>query len=171
VIRTALPSDALRLSQLAEGTFRETFAAANSPGNMALHCAASYGEAIQSAEIADPMMVTLLAESDGQLVGFAQLHWGDAPACVGGASPGEIQRIYVASQWHGKGIAQSLMNACLEALRARGSDVVWLGVWERNPRAIAFYGKIGFVECGSHIFPVGDDPQRDIVMARELLPA
>ena len=170
-IRTAVPADALRLSQLAESTFRETFAAANTVDDMALHCAASYGEGIQSAEIAHPMMATLLAERERQLVGFAQLRWGSAPACVTGASPGEVQRIYVASEWHGKGIAQSLMHACLEALRQRGSDVVWLAVWERNPRAIAFYRKIGFVECGSHTFPVGNDPQRDIVMARELLPA
>jgi ribosomal protein S18 acetylase RimI-like enzyme len=165
-IRKATRFDAAPLSRLAESTFRETFAAGNTAENMALHCRASYQEEIQAGEIADPMMVTLLADLEQELLGFAQLRWGSAPPCVAGNAPGEILRIYVLSDWHGRGIAQALIAACLEELKARGSDVVWLGVWERNPRAIAFYRKIGFVERGEHVFPVGDDPQRDIVMAR-----
>lgn len=62
------------------------------------------------------------------------------------------------------------MEAALAALRDRGSDAVWLGVWERNPRAIAFYGKYGFHEVGSHVFTVGTDPQRDLLMLRRLTP-
>jgi ribosomal protein S18 acetylase RimI-like enzyme len=58
------------------------------------------------------------------------------------------------------------MNACIEEMSLHRSDVVWLGVWERNPRAIAFYRKFGFREVGTHVFPLGNDPQRDIVMAR-----
>jgi diamine N-acetyltransferase len=72
------------------------------------------------------------------------------------------------SEWHGKGIAQDLMNAGIEEMRRHGSDVVWLGVWEHNPRAIAFYKKIGFIEVGDHVFPLGSDLQRDIVMAHLL---
>jgi RimJ/RimL family protein N-acetyltransferase len=60
------------------------------------------------------------------------------------------------------------MNACIDVMRDRRSDVVWLGVWERNPRAIAFYRKFGFVEVGDKVFPLGTDPQRDIVMARSV---
>ncbi|MGN2251497.1 GNAT family N-acetyltransferase [Frateuria sp. GZRe14] len=165
-IRTARPDDARQLADLAEATFRDTFGAANTAQDMDLHCRASYGEAIQAAEIARPDMLTLLGEEDGRLTGFAQLRWADAPACVAGAAAGEIQRLYVAREWHGKGVAQALMHACLEAMRARGSEVVWLGVWERNPRAIAFYRKFGFAHVGEHVFAVGSDPQRDIVMAR-----
>ncbi len=168
VIRPASLVDAEPLSRLAEATFRSTFGAANTPEDMDLHCRTSYGAAIQSGEIADPRMLTLLCEGDEGLVGFAQLRWGDAPDCVAATSPGEIQRLYVASGWHGRGIAQELMAACFEALRARGSDVAWLGVWERNPRAIAFYRKCGFVEVGDHVFALGSDPQRDILMARPL---
>jgi len=58
------------------------------------------------------------------------------------------------------------MKACLDDVEGRGADVVWLGVWERNPRAISFYKKFGFIEVGDHVFPLGNDPQRDIVMAR-----
>ena len=121
---------------------------------------------IQAAEIADPNRVTLLCEVDGYLVGFAQLRWGQAPACIESAAPGEIQRLYVAGDWHGKGAAQALMNACIDEVRRRGAEVVWLGVWEHNPRAIAFYRKFGFVEAGEQVFQLGSDRQRDIVMVR-----
>ena len=60
------------------------------------------------------------------------------------------------------------MNASIDRIRERGSDLVWLGVWERNPRAISFYRKNGFVEVGSHVFRLGNDPQRDIIMARSV---
>lgn len=166
VIRKAAPSDAKRLCELAESTFRDTFGAANTDADMNSHCRSSYGQAIQTHEISRRDMVTLLSEDDGRLIGFAQLRWHGAPACVPSEAPGEIQRLYLASAWHGKGVAQELMDACIEQMRARGSDVVWLGVWERNPRAISFYRKFGFVEVGDHVFALGNDPQRDIVMAR-----
>lgn len=168
VVRRARPQDAKLLAQLAESTFRNTFAASNSAENMDAHCRASYGEALQSREIADESMLTLLAEVDARLVGYAQLRLGRAPACVVANAPGEIQRLYVHRDGHGRGIAQALMQASLDALRARGADVVWLGVWEHNPRAIAFYRKTGFTEVGDHVFQMGNDPQRDVVMMRAL---
>ena len=165
-IRRARRQDAAHLSALAEETFRDTFAAANTPEDMDRHCRTHYGPAIQAEEIADPNRVTLLCEQGGRLVGFAQLRWGKAPGCVVAAAPGEIQRLYVVAACQGKGIAHDLMDACMDELTRRGSDVVWLGVWERNPKAIAFYRKSGFREVGEHVFPLGGDPQRDIVMAR-----
>ncbi len=171
-VRKATPADALPLARLAERTFRDAFGAMNTPEDMDHHCRASYGEALQAAEIADPARLTLLACEAEQtaggavIAGYAQLRWGPAPACVQARAPGEVQRIYVDARWHGRGVAQALMAACLRELQARGADVAWLGVWERNPRAIAFYRKLGFVERGEHVFQVGSDPQRDVVMAR-----
>ena len=110
-----------------------------------------------------------IAEDGGDfngMVGFAQLRWGGAPGCVVAVAPGEVQRLYVARDYHGKGVAHDLMNACLDEMTSHRSDVAWLGVWERNPRAIAFYRKFGFVEVGEHVFLLGRDRQRDIVLAR-----
>jgi diamine N-acetyltransferase len=167
-VRRAQRADAGPLAALAEHTFREAFEAVNTPENMARHCRDSYGEATQAREIADRDRITLLCESHGELAGYAQLRWGVPPAGVAATSPGEIQRLYVASAFHGRGVAHALMDACLAELAARGSDVAWLGVWEHNPRAIAFYSKYGFVAVGEQVFPVGDDPQRDLVMCRPL---
>lgn len=165
-IRTARRDDAKQLAAIAEATFRDTFAAVNTPEDMDLHCRRSYGESIQEGEITDPDRVTLLCERHGRLVGYAQLRWGNAPDCVVGEAPGEIQRLYVIGELHGRGIAHDLMKACMDEMRKRRSGVIWLGVWERNPKAIAFYRKFGFQEVGEHVFSLGSDAQRDIVMAR-----
>lgn len=165
-IRRATTQDAAALAALAEQTFRDTFAAQNSAHNMDLHCRTHYGAAMQAAEIARDDVVTLVAEAAGTLVAYAQLRLSAAPACVPGARPGEIQRFYVDRPWHGQGIAHTFMSACLQALAERACDTVWLGVWEHNPRAIAFYRRHGFVEVGEHCFALGDDLQRDILLAR-----
>lgn len=165
-LRPALPSDAAPLAELAERTFRATFEAMNTPEDMALHCATHYSEAIQAAEILDPAVTTLLSEQDGQLIGYAQLRWDPAPPCVVAERPAEVQRLYVDAAWHGQGVAQDLLGHALHLAAEGGADQIWLGVWERNPRAIAFYRKFGFVAVGAHVFPLGTDPQRDIIMVR-----
>lgn len=165
-IRAARPSDAGELAALAERTFREAFGAANASADMDLYCGANHGESIQAAEIANPELLTLVCEEKGALIAFAQLGWGKAPDCVAARRPGEIRRLYVLKDWHGGGVARDLMTECMAQLAGRGTDVAWLGVWEKNPRAIAFYRKFEFAEAGTQIFRLGTDPQRDVVMAR-----
>ena len=165
-IRPAGPEEASPLAALAERTFRTTFAPHNSDANLDLHCARTYGEAIQRAELADPGRATIVADDQGALVGYAQLRWGRAPACVVAARPAEIQRIYVDAPWHGRGIAQALMETILEHARIGRADRVWLGVWEHNPRARRFYEKSGFALAGDHAFVLGHEVQRDLVMVR-----
>ena len=169
IIRNAELRDAAPLAALAERTFRETFEAANTPEDMALHCRDHYSEALQGQEILDPGLTTLVCEHEGQLIAFALLRRDPAPPCVRAARPLELQRLYVASAWQGKGLAPELMRRCLALAEAEGADQVWLGVWEHNPRAIAFYRKLGFLQVGDHVFPLGTDPQRDLIMVRPAL--
>jgi ribosomal protein S18 acetylase RimI-like enzyme len=142
----------------------------NTPEDMRLHCETHYSETLQLSEILDPAVKTLVCESDGELVGFAQLCGGPGPECLGAQQPVEIQRLYVSHTWQGRGVAQKLMATAIEFAEMRGADQIWLGVWERNPRAIAFYKKCGFAEVGEHTFLLGSDPQRDIVMNRPVRP-
>lgn len=165
-IRNGVPNDAAALSELAARTFVDTYAVHNTPENLARHLAASFGVPQQARELADPALSTLLVEVDGTLAGYAQLRSGHPPDCVTGHAPLELWRFYVDKGWHGRGIAQQLMEAVfLEAAR-RGAAAVWLGVWEENARARAFYAKCGFVDVGAHIFMVGDDAQTDRVLVR-----
>ena len=93
----------------------------------------------------------------------------DAPdPAVTGEAPIELWRFYVDHAMHGLGVAGQLMAACIETARARDAATLWLGVWERNPRAIRFYEKWGFIDVGSHLFQMGTDPQTDRVMSRSV---
>jgi ribosomal protein S18 acetylase RimI-like enzyme len=172
-IRTASSADAARLSRLAATTFRDTFEAENTLEDMERYLAEAFTPEQQAAEIADPDNTILVAEHDRssnnvELVGYAHLASESTPEAVLGPAPLELKRLYVARAWHGRGVAQALMNAVLNAARARGAKTLWLGVWERNPRAVAFYEKHGFTRVGEHSFILGSDVQTDWVLARPL---
>jgi GNAT superfamily N-acetyltransferase len=167
-IRPAGPADAAWLAALAERTFRETYTAQNTPANMERYVTAHFGPARQEAELRDPRMTTLVAEVDGRAGGYAQLARSEPPPPVTGPAPMEIVRFYVDRPWHGQGVAQVLMAAAVETARRAGGRTLWLGVWERNDRAIAFYRKSGFQDAGTQTFVLGTDHQRDLVLTRPL---
>jgi len=165
-IRRAVPADAARLAEFGARSFSETFGAENTAEDMALHLARTYGPAIQSAEIDDPNMTTIIAESGSRIVGFAQLRVGPPPESVVGTSPIELLRFYVDRSWHGRGLASTLMVVVDQEASRRGATVIWLCVWERNERAKAFYRKCGYVDVGSKAFILGTDRQTDRVFSR-----
>jgi diamine N-acetyltransferase len=168
VIRRASSGDAEALAEFGARTFFETFAKDNTAEDMRLHLESAWGPALQRAEILDAHIDTLLACEAGGLAGFAQLRAGHAPAGVATVQPVELLRFYVDKPWQGQGVARQLMEAVESQARARGARELWLGVWERNERAQAFYRKHGFRKVGTQIFVVGTDPQTDHVMLREL---
>ena len=179
-IRRATPADAAALAAMARETFVDAFGADNRPEDMQAYTSAAFGEAQQLREIADPGVVTLL----GVAAGFSRPNGGPAEAgpyteagpCAEliayaqlrrtpGSPHGEVElaRFYVRRGHHGRGVAQELMSAVLKEARAAR---VWLGVWERNARAIAFYRKCGFEQCATQPFLLGSDLQNDWIMAR-----
>ncbi len=171
-LRSATPGDAARIAHRGRRTFTETFAASNTAEDLRLFLDSTYSEAIQAAELADPAAAHLLVEVPGEAgneaIGFARLRRGEVPDCVPGPEPLELQRIYVLRAWLGLKAGPALLECCLDEARARGAQTLWLGVWERNDRARAFYRRYGFVEVGDHVFVVGTDPQRDVILARAL---
>lgn len=168
VVRLAGPADAAWLAALAERTFRETYTEFNTPENMEAYVAEHFGPDRQAAELRDPAMVTLVVEANREAAGYAQLARGPAPSSVAGPAPMELVRFYVDRPWHGRGLAQTLMAATVDTARLAGARTLWLGVWERNGRAIAFYRKCGFEDVGTHTFVLGTDHQRDRVLVRQL---
>ena len=167
-LRRADRADAAALAEFAARIFAETFGPDNRPEDMAAHLAATFGVRQQTEDILDPDIVTLLMEDDGRLVAYTQVRRHVPPDCVTGEAPVEIGRFYVDRPWHGRGFAQRLMTAALDAVRELGGRTAWLAVWERNPRAIAFYEKCGFRDVGSQIFRLGADVQTDRVMEMAL---
>ena len=167
-VRRGRASDAAALAAFAERTFSETFAAANRPEDMAAYLPTAYGTSLQAIELANPHIITLIIDAGDALAAYAQVRRGEAPACVQGLAPVELWRFYVDQQFHGRGLAQLLMGAAHAAASELGGRTLWLGVWERNERAIAFYIKAGFRIVGSHDFWVGSDRQTDNIMLTEV---
>lgn len=157
-------ADAAELADFAARTFEETFAADNNPSDLEAHLTANYGLQQQSAELADPLISTILVRADRALVAYAQVRQSTPPSCVVHESPIELHRFYVDQRMHGSGLAQELMRAVHRAAGEFGGRHIWLGVWERNPRAIAYYKKSGFVDVGSTLYTVGPDRQTDRVL-------
>jgi ribosomal protein S18 acetylase RimI-like enzyme len=165
-VRRASTEDAELLAELGARTFAETFAKDNSPEDMAAYLADSFSVERLTAELNDPLSVFFIAEIDGSAAGYAKIHSGGASGAVEGERPVELVRLYVSQEWLGRGVGQELMKRCIDGARVMGFQTVWLGVWERNDRARAFYRKWDFHEVGEHIFQLGSEPQRDVVMQR-----
>ena len=164
-IDDATAADAALLAELGARTFFESFAADNDPEDMRRHLESQFSPAIQLAEIANPALDTVIMRAgDGEAVAFAQVRSGKTTDGVPAEGTIELWRFYVDKRWHGQGVAHTLMNAAKARGRRRGASTMWLGVWERNARAQAFYRKHGFEKVGNHVFVVGSDPQTDDVL-------
>ena len=167
-IRRGTLADAALLSEFGASTFSETFAADNSPEDLAAYLATSFNLSQQTAELEDLASTFLIADVDGRAAGYAMLRESEPENGVEGANPVELVRLYVSRDWLGRGIGEQLMRACIEVARHDGYETIWLGVWERNARAQAFYRKWNFRTVGEHMFQLGSDLQRDLVMERTL---
>jgi GNAT superfamily N-acetyltransferase len=168
-IRRALPADAELLARMGRQTFSDSFAADNTPENMAGYLDSAFSPEIQAAELADPGTTFLIAEVGWTPVGYARLYAGPPPEAVTAPRPVELVRIYAVKAWIGRGVGAALMQACLEEAAYQDYSTIWLGVWQRNPRALAFYEKWGFVRAGTHTFQLGDEAQTDWILQRPVL--
>jgi diamine N-acetyltransferase len=138
----------------------------NRAEDMQAYLAEAFSPEIQAAELADPASVTFIVDIEGNFAGYARLKEGRPRVEIIGFRPVELVRIYAEREYIGRGIGSALMQASLEESARRGWDTIWLGVWERNPRAIQFYEKWGFSVAGQQTFKLGEDLQTDLVMQR-----
>jgi diamine N-acetyltransferase len=165
-IRIASPPDIPLLTDIGAETFSDTFAEENTPQDMKLYLAGAFSPEQQALEMADPATKFLIAQTGGEVVGYARIIFRNAPVAILGRAPMEISRLYSRKPWIGKGVGAAVMRACLREATTHRCDVVWLDVWEQNPRAIAFYSRWGFLKAGTQTFKLGNDLQHDLIMAR-----
>jgi ribosomal protein S18 acetylase RimI-like enzyme len=168
ITRRASASDAALLTELGASTFADTFAAVNRPEDFALYMSQAFGEDIQRAELEDPDVSVYFAERGGDTVGYVMLRERPAPEVVQSFDVLEIARFYARRIAIGTGVGAVLMQRAIHEAAARGKEALWLGVWERNARAIEFYRRWEFFEAGSQPFILGNDPQTDLVMVRRI---
>ena len=167
-IRLAKKEEAKAIGELAAQTFTETFEWYNTAENMREYNESHFKPEQILAEIEDPNSIMYVALIDDVIIGYAKLKSSEAPPELNAASHIEIERLYVSKKFHDKKVGLALMNTCIEEAKKKNIAVIWLGVWEQNPRAINFYIRIGFQKFGSHIFQLGDDAQIDYLMKLNL---
>lgn len=169
-IRPVDPSEVRSLAELGRRTFVAAFASGNAPDDLAAYVERAFGIERIAAELASPDSHFFFAEVGGELAGYLKINTGDAQTERIDGETLEVERIYVDSRRQGRGVGKALLDFSLEEARRRRCDTVWLGVWENNAGAIAFYDRQGFAPFGRHDFVIGTDIQTDILMRRALEP-
>jgi ribosomal protein S18 acetylase RimI-like enzyme len=127
------------LSELGAKTFYDSFANDNTPENITSYIRESFSPELQFNELSDPYNVFLVAEVENMPVGYVQLVMESKDESIKGTKPMEIRRIYAVQEFIGRGVGKALMSASIQEAKQRGCDCIWLGVWEKNQRAIDFY--------------------------------
>lgn len=169
-IRQGTPEDAKLLTDLAYTTFWDAFAhhPKNAPDDLAYYMRQAFNLEQITAELKDDKNIFLIAEIESETAGYAKIILDNIEPGITAEQPIELSRLYSHQKFLGQGVGQTLMDACFDRAREENRDVMWLGVWEFNPRAQRFYEKNGFRFVGHHTFQLGADPQTDLLMQREL---
>lgn len=161
-------NDIEKLQVISRATFSQTFTEHNSLEDMEAYLNTSFATEKLLGELNNPNSEFYFAQEFDKIVGYLKVNTGDAQTEQKEEDAFEIERIYVDQQFFGKKVGQLLFNKAIEIAKAKKAAYVWLGVWEENHRALAFYTKNGFVPFDKHIFKLGNDAQTDIMMKLEL---
>src|SRR5688572_13755352 len=163
-IRKINANDIHQLVNISRQTFLETFSSMNSSENMNKYLEENLTLKKLTAELNNSDTEFYFAETDKQAIGYLKINTSDAQTELKNENSLEIERIYVLKEYLGKKAGQLLFDKALAIAKKKKVELVWLGVWEENSRAINFYKKNGFVQFDKHIFMLGDDEQTDIMM-------
>lgn len=168
VIRYATADDAELIADLSRKTFYETFGHVNSKENIDKFMSEQFSREALIKEVVEPGNIFLLA-FDGEVpVGYVCMREGKKFREFESKDSIEIARIYAVNTYIGTGVGRQLMRQCIFIAKELKKEIIWLGVWERNPRAIAFYTKWGFEKFAEHDFRLGDDLQKDLLLMKKL---
>jgi diamine N-acetyltransferase len=168
MLRRAGPADLVAYGRLCRETFVATFRDSHDADSMARHVEWAFNDDRVGAELTDASRTVIVATAGDDLIGYVLLRSGDAPPAVHAARPVEIGRFYVASAWHGRGVADALMDAAIAEARQRNADVAWLAAWQENPRALRFYARRGFVIVGSATYQFDGQLEHDHLLTLTL---
>ena len=169
VIREAMRQDADLLAGLAKRAFYEAFADQTAPEDMAAYLQTTFARAKVKTELNSKDSLYLIAELQTEPVGYAYLSKARPPGCIEDPDAIQLTRFYLLKKCYGRGVGNSLMQACLDESGARGYRTIWLSSWELNGRANAFYKRWHFKVAGRQKFVVGNDVQNDYIFRRDLI--
>lgn len=157
--------DLIKISRL---TFSDTFGDQNSKSNLDEYLREAYSSKELTIEINNPETKFVFAYYKKELAGYLKLNVGHAQSELKKDGGLEVERIYIKSAFKRLGIGQVFINYAFDQAKSLSKEYIWLGVWEHNPAALAFYKKLGFLAFSDHQFNLGGDLQRDILMKKNL---
>ncbi|SDC81673.1 Ribosomal protein S18 acetylase RimI [Terribacillus halophilus] len=167
-IRKCCLEDVLMLQEISIETFHDTFKDQNSPENMKAYLDKAFNINQLEKELSNSLSGFYFIYKDEELAGYLKVNTGDAQSEKKDDESFEIERIYVRTIFQKQGIGRYLMNKAIDLATGLGKKTIWLGVWEKNLNAIAFYNKNGFVKTGAHSFYMGDEQQTDFILTKTL---
>ena len=170
MIKQLTLSELPELQKISRQTFLDTFASANDATNMQTYLDNAYGRDTLTKELKNPNSFFFFAEGNQQVLGYLKVNINQAQTEEQGQTALEIERIYVNKAFKQQGIGTKLFQKALDLAQQHQKSKIWLGVWENNTAALKFYHKLGFEQIGDHVFQLGDDPQRDLIMQKNCSP-
>ncbi|WP_010284802.1 GNAT family N-acetyltransferase [Bacillus timonensis] len=168
-IKECTLDDLNTLQEISYETFNETFKDQNSPENMSAYLDRAFNVEQVEKELTTTSSQFFFVYFNHEAAGYLKVNINDAQSEEMGTDSLEIERIYIKGKFQKNGLGKVLFNKAVEMAKEHHKKIIWLGVWEKNEKAIAFYEKMGFVQTGSHFFYMGDEEQTDYIMSKTLI--
>ncbi|MEH7155268.1 GNAT family N-acetyltransferase [Neobacillus drentensis] len=167
-IKKCTLEDSRKLQEISYETFNETFKDQNLPENMNAYLERAFNLPQLEKELTNVSSYFFFIYYNNEVAGYVKVNTDEAQSEEMGDQTLEIERIYIKNQFQKHGLGKHLLNQALEVAMKENKKKIWLGVWEKNENAIAFYKKMGFVQTGAHSFYMGDEEQTDLIMTKTL---
>lgn len=167
-IKQCTIADLSELAEISVSTYFDTFEAFNSADNMRIYLEEAYNKPKLTKELNTAESAFFFIQHEGETAGYLKINWGRAQTESIAPDGLEIERIYIKSAFKRLGYGKLLLTHAEKMAREMQKRSIWLGVWEHNPNALAFYDQMGFEKVGSHSFFMGDDEQTDFLMEKQL---
>jgi diamine N-acetyltransferase len=165
-IKKCTLEDLRTLQDISVETFNDTFKHQNSPENMKAYLAKAFNLPQLEKELSNDSSQFFFVYFSEEVAGYLKVNTDGAQSEEMGEESLEIERIYIRGKFQKHGLGKYLLNQAMEVAVEQNKKKLWLGVWEKNENAIAFYQKMGFVQTGAHSFYMGDEEQIDFIMMK-----
>ncbi|MDO8226546.1 GNAT family N-acetyltransferase [Bacillus cabrialesii] len=157
------------LLEISLETFNDTFKDQNSSENMKAYLDSAFNTEQLEKELSNISSQFFFVYCHHEVAGYLKVNTDDAQSEEMGDESLEIERIYIKKEFQKHGLGKHLLHKALDIALECNKKKIWLGVWEKNENAVAFYKKMGFVQTGTHSFYMGDEEQTDFIMTKTLM--
>lgn len=168
LIKKCVASDIITLSKISRETYEDTFSTSNSHSTMNKYLNYAFSEQKLYNELLNKDSSFYFFYVDGDLAGYIKINESESQTDVNDPNSLELERIYLKRSYQDKGLGKILLNYAVNIAAENNKSYIWLGVWEKNAKAIQFYRKNGFYKFGTHPFIMGSEEQTDFIMKRDL---